>query len=406
MEDEKARPQAPGLRYDGGRPMWRASKPALRAGYPVKSVNLSMLADSGPALVARCNRLQSEMLEWLSRGAHKAIAFDGTFATLLDAYTTDPESPYNSELKHASRHPYTVYARKLKAMIGTRRIDACDGRDLKRWFAVWAEPDRPGNPPKLAAAKMTVAVLRAAITFGKTCRMPGCADFKSIMEEIEFPSPRAREEAPTAQQVIAAREAAHALGHPRAALAYAIQYETTLRQWDVIGQWTPLSDPRPSAVIDGADKWFGLSWTQIDEHGVLRVTPTKTEATSRARTIFDLRACSMIVEELAKIPATEQRGPLIVNLKTGGLPYRHDTWGDVWRAVRKAAGIPRSVWNRDLRAGGISEGRAADVSLDDMAKIAGHTKKRTTGDVYDRTALETHRRAAAKRNTHRESGGA
>ncbi len=405
MENEADSPLAPGLRYDGKRPMWRASKPAIRAGYPVKSVNLSSMADDARALVARCNRLQAEMLEWLAGGEKRAIAFDGTFATLIDAYLADPESSF-AELTHGSRHPYTVYARKLKATIGARRIDACDGRDLKRWFAVWSEPDKPSAPPKLAAAKMTVAVLRAAMTYGKTSRMRGCADFKSIMEEIDFPAPKPRQEAPTAEQVVAARAAAHALGHPRAALAYALQFETTLRQWDVIGTWVPLSDPRPSAVIDGGDKWFGPAWSLIDENGVLRLTPTKTEATSQARVIFDLRACPMVVEELAKIPAAEQRGPLIVNLKTGGLPYRHDTWGDVWRAVRKEAGIPRSVWNRDLRAGGITEGSKAEVPLDDMAKIAGHSRKRTTGDVYSRDALEAHRRAAAKRKAHREGNGA
>ena len=62
----------------------------------------------------------------------------------------------------------------------------------------------------------------------------------------------------------------------------------------------PLSDPRPSAIIDGGKKWIGPTWTQIDEDMVLRVTPGKTEDTSKARVVFDLKAYPMVVEDLYK----------------------------------------------------------------------------------------------------------
>ena len=41
----------------------------------------------------------------------------------------------------------------------------------------------------------------------------GCAAFKSIMDEIEFPAPQPRVEAPSAAEVARARAAAHELGH-------------------------------------------------------------------------------------------------------------------------------------------------------------------------------------------------
>jgi hypothetical protein len=62
MEEERP----PGLRYDGDRPMWRATKAAVKARYPVKSVNLASLADNPRLLRDRCIKLQREMLEWIS----------------------------------------------------------------------------------------------------------------------------------------------------------------------------------------------------------------------------------------------------------------------------------------------------------------------------------------------------
>jgi hypothetical protein len=49
--------QAPGLRWRtthrGKTPMWRASKAAIRAGYPVKTVNLAPFADNERLLAQR-----------------------------------------------------------------------------------------------------------------------------------------------------------------------------------------------------------------------------------------------------------------------------------------------------------------------------------------------------------------
>jgi hypothetical protein len=247
---------------------------------------------------------------------------------------------------------------------------------------------------------MAITVLKAALSFGKTCRLAGCAEFKSILEEIEFPAPRPRQHAPTAAEVIRAREAAHALDHTPAALAYALQFEATLRQWDVIGEWIPLSDHRPSAIIDGNEKWIGPTWLQIDGALVLRVTPEKTEGTSQARVAIDLRACPMVMEELGRVPVEKRTGPLIVN-PTTALPYRQWYYRDLWRRVADRAGIDRAVWNRDLRAGGITEAREAGAPTDDVAKTAGHADKRTTARIYDRDRLEAARRVAKARAAHR-----
>ena len=55
-----------------------------------------------------------------------------------------------------------------------------------------------------------------------------------------------------------------------------------MRQWDVVGKWVPLSDKKPSLIIDGTSKWIGPMWAQIDDNMILRYTPTKTQFTSGA----------------------------------------------------------------------------------------------------------------------------
>lgn len=401
--EEKDRP--PGLRFNGKRPLWRASKAAITQGYPLKSVNLGGVAEDPVQLRKRCERLQAEMLSWLSGKKTKVgYAFDGTFRSLLDLYQTDKESSYQS-IKRSSRAPYDVYIRMMRAEIGERLIDACDGRDVSRWFKVWSKPALGKEKRQVAKARMAIAVLKAALTFGIMCRNPGCTGFRAVLDAMRFEGVKRRPYALSAEKIEAARSAAHACGHPRAALAYAIQFEGTVRQWDVIGQWFPISDPQPSAVLDKGSKWIGPTWAHVDPHLVLRFTPTKTEGTTAASVVIDLAACPMVVEELARIPIEDRRGPLIFNPVTG-MPYRQDKYGEVWRAAADAAGIAKEVWNRDLRKSGSTEARAAGAPLDDVRKLMGHAEgSPVTAEVYDLAELEAHRRIAAARVAHRKKPG-
>lgn len=409
----------PGLRFDkNGRPMWRASKPALKAGYPVKTVNLGELQGDPERLRKRCERLQQEMQDWLSGNRDpKKVRFDGTFRTLLDLYETHPKSSFQ-KVKPASKSVYLSYVAMMRLEIGDCRIDQTDGTEVETWFEFWADHSRPkgrkskighNNPPSpiddgkrhIAKARTAIAVLKAAVRFGVKLRHEGCAEFREVLNACQFAPMKSREVYATADQVVAARSAAHALGHPRIAFCYALQFEGTVRQWDVRGQWLPMSEAQPSAVLGYGEKWIGPTWANVDQNLILRWTPTKTEDTTGAEIVVDLRACPMVMDELALIPQGERKGPLIVNEKTA-LPYRDDTFGDIWRAVRKAAGIPSEIWNRDLRASGTTEARAAAAQIDDLRKLMGHSEKsETTAKVYDRAKLEAHRRIAQARSAHR-----
>lgn len=398
----EAKAKAPQLIWDRGVPVWRATRAAIKAGFPTKRANLQFFADNEAALIARCHRLTAEQNEWLSGRHSRDVTFDGTIRAALNLWQVDLDSPYR-KIEASSRHPYDIYARMIVETVGSRRIDALDGRDLRRWHGEWSAPLEAGAKPRIAAARMAMIVLKNALTFAATCRKPGCAELRNILRDIKFPSPRPRKEAPTAAEIIAARKAAHDIGHGAAALAYALQFEGAMRQWDVVGKWVPIADKKPSAIIDGTSKWIGPTWAQIDDSMIMRYTPAKTEFTSGAEVVLDLRLLPMVIEELAIVPVEARRGPLIVNPRTG-LPYRNWYFGEVWRKVRKIAGIRKEVWNRDTRAGAVTEGREAAVPTDDMAKIAGHANKRTTARVYDRDRLEAARRVAKARRTHREKG--
>ena len=81
-------------------------------------------------------------------------------------------------------------------------------------------------------------------------------------------------------------------------------------------------------------------WSQIDENQVFRFTPSKTENTTGKEVAIDFTVCPMIMEELARIPTDQRKGPLIVNPVTGK-PYRPDYFQKLWRYARDAQGVLR-----------------------------------------------------------------
>ena len=349
------------------------------------------------------HRLTAEANEWVGGRRGRTPVFDGTIGSLINYWQTEPTSAYH-ELEPATLKPYNIYSRIIVRTVGQRRIDALDGRDLKRWHREWSAPIELGGKPRLAAGRMAMAIIKAALKFGISCRLPGCAELKLILQQQRFAGPRPRTIAPTAAEIISARKAAHDLGYWSAALAYALQFEGAMRQWDVIGKWVPLPYKQPSSIIDRNKKWIGPMWSQIDPNMILRYTPAKTQFTTGAQVTLDLRECPMVLAELGKVPPEARHGPLIVNPRTI-LPYRQDAYHELWRKVVKAAGIRQGVWSRDLRAGAVTEGSRAGARTDDMAKQAGHSDKRTTAEVYDRDRLEAHRRVARARVAFRNKNG-
>jgi len=386
-------------RTDGTAWYWLPNEAAVKAGYPVKSVNLTMYADRPDLLKAKAERCQAEMNLWMRQGKMPEKQFNGTFRDLFERYQTQPKSTFH-EIKPNVRRSYLVYLRKMIRHIGPLTLNNSTGLDVKEWFAEW----RVGvdGRDQLAAANMALSVLKAAVSFGVICRLDGVKEFQDVLAELEFPKPKHRKQAPTPQQIIAARLAAHKHGAPERALVYALQFETTARQWDFTGVWLPLSDPKPSAVIDGRTKWVGPHWSDTKD-GVLTIRPTKTEDSTAVEITYDLSVCDMVVEELAH--HTVREGPMIINRSTG-LPYRPKAFNEGWRKDYEAAGIPKEIWNRDIRAGGITEARLSGASQDDRRRLAGHTEADQTGE-YERGVvdMQAHRNVMAARRQFRAKNG-
>jgi hypothetical protein len=387
----------PGLKWrrrrNGLVPYWFATPKAIERGYPVKGVNLAHYANDPAGLRERAQRLQVEMVSWLEGPRTLEPVDDGTFRSLFNLYETDSESSFHG-ISARTRKAYLIYLRKLHSHIGALRIDACDGRSVKRWFAEWRNDNGTDRLPR---ARMALAVLKAAVSFGVVCRRHGCKDFQIILEQLEFAAPKARTHAPTAAQIIAARKAARENGAPLRALLYALQFDTHLRQEDIAGQWVPLDDPRPSAILHKGQKWIGPSCAAI-QNNLLRIKPSKTTNTTGVELVFDLSVCPMVMAEIGQIEG--RTGPLIINERTGK-PYRPTAMTDGWHADFAKAGLPEGMWNRDIRAGATTEGRRAAAPTDDLRRINGHAKDKTT-DIYDRDQLEAQKRVMAARVAFRE----
>jgi hypothetical protein len=389
-------------RSKGKVPVWVADEKDVKNGFLPRTVNLSDFIDQPDILVAKCNALQSNMV--LFRTGYKAdpLEFDGTVKALFSVYQRHPESIFRS-LKPATRKTYCGFIPKIESHIGNRQVSAINGLDIKKYHRVWS---RSGK--NLATATTCLAIFESALRFGVMCRFEGCPELLTIVRESKrgLGRPKPRTSVVTASQVTSARKAAHAAGRPSSALAYALVFETTLRLWDVIGQWWPMEEGALSDVLDTnrRAKWFGLRWEDIDENMMLTYTPSKTAETTGKSVFYPLSNAPMVLEEIANIPMDKRKGPMIVD-ETSGIPYYPKNFAYRWRLDRKAANIPSTVWARDLRASGISEAMANDASIDDASKVAGHSGTATTSKVYNRAVLEAADRFSAARLKGRKHSG-
>jgi hypothetical protein len=179
------------------------------------------------------------------------------------------------------------------------------------------------------------------------------------LRDMTFATAEKRDEKLTADDVIKIRAKAHEMGFPSMALAQAIQFETPLKQGDVIGEWVPISEPgTPSDVIDGEMKWLrGLRWSALEN---LMLAHTAPNGDFR---VIGLSEAWMVREELARLgrdrPTTAT--PIIINEDTGR-PYTTWAFRRRWREIADALGLPKAVKNMDSsgrseRMGTVSKGK-------------------------------------------------
>ncbi|GJD71584.1 hypothetical protein [Methylobacterium gnaphalii] len=185
-------------------------------------------------------RLQAEALAFAAGHARKSDRFDGTILSLSRRYQTGPASPFQ-RLKHNSRRKDLYTLKLIEAAFGNRSLAALRVGDFYRWYDKAKEPKAPGDPERLRRAYGIIKKLRELFAYGVMAELPDCARLYAILRHARFKQPARRRISMDLSHVQAFIATALRLDRLSLALGTAIQFETALRQKDVIGEWEPIS---------------------------------------------------------------------------------------------------------------------------------------------------------------------
>lgn len=330
-------------------------------------------------------------------GNRKAVKhFDGTVLSLSRRYQTDDTSPFRDH-KWNWRDRETRILKIIETAFGQRSLASLGMTDFRRWYDTAKKPKEVGKPERIDRAAKIMKLLRQMISYGMTAELPHCRRLHEILSGMRFKGAARRRIKLELHHVEAFIPKAIEMNRLSLALGTAFQFETMMRQRDVIGEWEPLGDTdKTLGIVLGKNRWAnGLTWSDIPASLVVHKETTKTGAPIAA----DLKLCPLVLQVLAQIPQSQRIGPLIVDEKSKR-PYAEDGYAREWRIVAKAAGIPDHVWNMDARAGAISEADDALAPLDEIRSSAGHTSPSTTVR-YVRGAVGKSKHVAELRQLHR-----
>lgn len=367
---------------------WVASAVSRDAGdFPLKTVRVHGTEDE---IAQKCRNLTAELREYLSgRGIGESPQYDGTLKSVIRLYQRTKESLY-FEIKSNTRAMYDESLKLLETTVGARKLDKVTGLDIRRWYANFKAPAADGMPERTRRAYKAMQLLRIVIGFGVVLNIQDCFRLKIVLEEMRFSVPGARKEMVTFEQAQAICEKAIELGMPSIAIAQAFQFELTLRQIDVVGRWEKIDNPKSGGIVDRGQRWRdGLVWSDIDEHGILSKDTSKTGQAAG----HDTTAYPFLRSMMDLVPIEKRFGPIVICEATG-LPYRYRHFAKTWREVARLAGVPDNVWNRDSRAGGITEGGDAGANINHLRHHANHSSIQMT-QRYDRKTV-TKTRAVAE----------
>lgn len=374
---------------------WQARTDLVAKGFTPKSKQLFVGEEPTETEIAfiqdTCRRLQDEMLIF-GRGDLPVVSqFDGSLRSLINCYQTDPDSSYH-KLRFGVRENTDRLLRRLAAERGDEDLGDINGRTILAWHKVWTD-----NGKKISMGAAFVGQIRTLFSFGASIlESSECDRLCTLMSRQRFEGTRSRKVSLSAEQADAVRYKARLhFGWPSLSLAQAFQFECTLRQRDVIGEWVPLSEPGVSSVISNGKKWLrGITWQEIDENMILRHVTSKKQK----ETEVDLKLAPMVLEELRELlggqPVIDEvtkkpnrhllpaSGPIVI-CEINGWPWTAAEYRRKWRKVAKECGIPNNVWNMDSRSGAISEAIAAGVPLEMVRHAATHSDIAQT-QQYDR----------------------
>jgi len=342
---------------------------------------------------SECTRLQREMY-----GMKAPKAFAGTWRALVGDYQTDRHSPYR-KMRHRTRQHTDAFLKRIDAKIGTKKLGEMGARDFLDLYEDFRfQRDKNGKltgRETLSVAHAAITAVRMVLGYGTVFEVDHCAKLRGVLSTLKFENKKARSEAMTLRQCEDIIAAAHRLGFPSIALAQALQFDLRARQGDIIGQWVPAaSEPGISRIAHHhGHKWLrGIVWEEISASLMLQHPISK----SRSGKVLerDLNLYPMVMAELDRIPAEKRAGPIVV-CEITGRPWRSNHFRLKWRDCATAAGLPKTVWNMDSRAGGITETVEVTGDLERARKEAEHSRPETTAR-YSRRKADANRKTAAE----------
>jgi hypothetical protein len=404
MPSHEVKLNAPGLKRRGKRKerlYWAARADIAKSGFTPRLVRLSYNIED-PAdhrlIEGMCQRLDAEMKSWSYGKRNAPKHFDGTVLGLSRRYQTDDASPFKTH-KWNWRDRETRILKIIEAAFGSRSLSTLGNTDFSRWYDHAKRPKAAGGAERIDRAVKIMKLLRQMVSYGAAAELPHCERLFGILSKMRFKGPARRRVKLELHHVEAFIPMAIEMDRLSLALGTAIQFETMMRQKDVIGEWEPLGETDKSlGIVLNGGRWVnGLTWTDIPPSMVIVKDTTKTGAT----VVADLKLCPLVMKVLALIPADRRVGPLIIDEKSGR-PYAEDGYAREWRIVARAAGIPDHVKNMDARAGAISEADEALAPLDEIRSTAGHSQSSTTLR-YVRGSAGKSKHVAELRQLHRAS---
>jgi hypothetical protein len=372
---------------------WKAASLSTKAkDYPESLIPLPRDATRAE-IEDLCQTYATRLELWLARGPAPRWLYDGTIGSLCDAYERHPQSPIHG-IKRNTAGSYIDSFKVIRGTVAKRAVRALAPIDVKAWYDNWRlpappKPGRPEGPQRIKRAHDAVAAVRMVLRFGQALGYRECGELAAGLAAIRFERSGARQAEMNVDHARAFIAAALARGDDRGlglAIGVAAQFETMLRQMDVIGEWTRSND--------GRESWAGpFTWENIPG-GLLRLRTSKTNTAI----VHDLPKLELLWPLMQQVPQIERRGAIV---KFRGEPMRATSYRKWFREIAREAEIPDSVWNMDARAGAITEALESGADLTAVQRSATHSSPTMTAR-YDRNTEAAVVSVAAARRKGRE----
>jgi hypothetical protein len=349
-----------------------------------------------------CQREHQAMLAWADESIDDQERlkprYDGTLGSLVDLYLSDKESSYQ-RLKENSQVSYAEWLDLIRRTIGLRRIDRIQAKYFRTCYDEWRKRGDGDPRHRTRTAYGCIQMIKILLNYGIETSNLHAKRLREGLETMRFEKNPPREETMTYAYSAAVVDHCLAVGDWHMALCQAVEWDTGLRQKDVIGQWRSQSEPyqmKPGEIRYGRRIWSGLTLDQIHEGAELVVRTSKTGQ----RVAHRISKCELIMRCIPFIDRSDPRAPVALNSR--GTPWAdHRAFGKAWRRRADAAGVPATTWNMDNRAGALSEASAGGAADDDLAANAGHSDKSMVRRVYKRRAIEASDRVQESRRVAR-----